>query len=408
MGGVKEAMLEAEERGYDVDRDILVCENCFEDGALQEYILSNGTDGKCSFCEEFAKPVTCELFEVLSVILQGISTEWGHPANEGLAYETREGGWQGKVYDTWNMLDSVGLATNTVRLFQTIAESIIAGEWCRRNPYALERHQTLLVGWRRFSQFVMNEARYLFLQATPSGYDSYQHDEIHPVAILEHLASAACDLELLSSLPQGSEILRVRIVAPDINLSSASELGTSPVDCASIPNRMSPAGIPMFYGAFDAQTAVAETYDPTRPGTKKAVLGIFRVERELLLLDLSRSISLPSIFDLEAGHTRHLIRFINEFSRDIASPVSRDDRSHIDYVPTQVVTEYFRHIFKIGDDGKLDGIIYQSSKNSGEPAVVIFADNEQCVDLSNTTSADVLLRLVKVEHVQLQVQIKST
>ena len=40
--------------------------------------------------------------------------------------------------------------------------------------------------------------------------------------------------------------------------------------------------------------------------------------------------------------------FMNKFLHDFSSPIERDDRIHIEYVPTQVITEYLR-------DAKLGG-----------------------------------------------------
>ncbi|PSJ16079.1 HEPN-associated N-terminal domain-containing protein [Nitrosomonas supralitoralis] len=404
MGGVKAAWLDAQKRGYDIDDGIRVCLDCFEDDALKDFISSNGSEQPCSFCEE-TESSSCPLFDVVGVILEGISMEWGHPADEGLPYETREGGWQGTVYDTWEMLESAGLETSTHKLFQTIAESVFYDEWCKRDPYSLEKHQTLLIGWNSFSQFVISEARYVFLQVTPSTYDEHQHDEIHPVAILDHLGSMANDLKLITMLKAGSEVLRIRIVDPDVTLTNASELGAPPSECATFPNRMSPAGIPMFYGAFDAETAIAETYDLGYQKPKKGFIGKFRAQRDLLLLDLSQQIELPSIFDLSRVRTRHLVRFIKQFGADFSKPVARNDRSHIDYVPTQVVTEYFRHIFRAEDDRQLDGIIYPSSKHVGSRAIVLFVKNEQCVDHSEEVQSGGILSLTSVEEVLFAKQI---
>ena len=41
-----------------------------------------------------------------------------------------------------------------------------------------------------------------------------------------------------------------------------SDLSSPPLQRAKQPNRMSPAGVPMFYGAEDFDTAFQETFDP--------------------------------------------------------------------------------------------------------------------------------------------------
>ena len=65
--------------------------------------------------------------------------------------------------------------------------------------------------------------------------------------------------------------------------------------------------------------------------------------------------------------------FLREFLLDFSSPIERDDRIHIDYVPTQVVTEYLRDA-KLEGDPPLDGIKYRSSRRKGGICYVLFID----------------------------------
>jgi hypothetical protein len=400
LGGAKRMWEEAQERGFSVDENIIVCENCFEDYAIKEFIKNNDTGQLCNYCGT-NKVGSCSLEIVLEHIMYCIHTEWGHPANEGLPYETREGGWQGAVYDSWEMFDSIGLDINSDKLQDDIMSSLMDNEWCERNPYSLSEDKTLFYGWRDFSRFVTTEARYVFLKATPSTYDEHQHDEMHPVQILEALSNITKKLDLIRPIKKETPIYRVRLIDISTTLSSAAELGPPPLQHANVPNRMSPAGIPMFYGAFDSQTAILETYDSSISSGKKAAVARFLPTRDLAVLDLSKPLFVPSIFDSDAHTIRPWIKFIIEFMRDFTKPISRDDRSHIEYVPTQVVTEYFRHIVRTDDDLKLDGIVYPSSKANGEPAVVLFANSAQCVDKATSYSGEAILFLDNVEEVHL-------
>ena len=391
---------EALEKGFSVDENIIVCTNCFEDYAIKEFIKNNNRGLSCSYCEANHEG-SCSLEVVLEQIMYCISTEWGHPANEGLPYETKEGGWQGAVYDSWEVLDSVGLEINNDELQEKILSSLTDNEWCERNPYSLSEDKTLFYGWRDFSKFVTTEARYVFLGATPSTYDEHQHDEMHPVQILDALSRITKKLDLIRLIKKTTEIYRVRIVDLDATLTSAAELGAPQLEYATTPNRMSPAGISMFYGAFDSQTAIMETYSSSISSGKKAAVAKFYPTRDLTVLDLSKTFSVPSIFDSDAHAERPWIKFIIEFMGDFTKPISRDDRSHVEYVPTQIVTEYFRHIFRSDGNVKLDGIIYPSSKSSGNPAVVLFASSEQCVDKGSAYLEKAILFLDSVEEVDL-------
>lgn len=212
--------------------------------------------------------------------------------------------------------------------------------WCELDPHSLPKDRILFYGWRQFSEFVMTETRYVFLNATPSTYDQHQHDEMHPVEILEALAKITKELNLIELWNKKKAIFRTRVVDDNISYHSAKELGSPPHKFASTPNRMSPAGIPMFYGAFDTRTAVSETYDPNISTNKKAICGVFYPTRDLVLLNLPKDINVPDLFDEVSNDKRPSIKFLIDFIDDFSKPITRDDRSHIDYVPTQIVTEY--------------------------------------------------------------------
>ena len=53
-----------------------------------------------------------------------------------------------------------------------------------------------------------------------------------------------------------------------------------------------------------------------------------------------------------------------------------DGREHIDYVPSQIVTEYFRHVYRTYDGKPLDGIIFPSAHVRNGKNFVIFASSD--------------------------------
>ncbi len=129
---------------------------------------------------------------------------------------------------------------------------------------------------------------------------------------------------------------------------------------------MSPAGIPMFYGSDDKKTTLAETDLP-----EFYAIGSFTTLRSLNVLDLT-IVGAPSIFDMTDGSDFDWALFMSQFIRDFSRPIERDDRIHIDYVPTQVVTEHLRDAKLNG--GQVDGIKYRSARNKGGVCYVLFID----------------------------------
>lgn len=66
------------------------------------------------------------------------------------------------------------------------------------------------------------------------------------------------------------------------------------------------------------------------------------------------------------------LTFLRDFVESISRPVRKDGREHIDYVPSQVVCEYFATQFTIDGDVRLDGIAYPSTVRAGGTNLVLF------------------------------------
>uniref|UniRef100_UPI00258901AE RES family NAD+ phosphorylase n=1 Tax=Alcanivorax sp. TaxID=1872427 RepID=UPI00258901AE len=174
-------------------------------------------------------------------------------------------------------------------------------------------------------------------------------------------------------------LYRVRIHDPDVSYSSASELGSPPKDKCLYSNRMSPAGISMFYGASDCVTAILEIYKE-RGKEQRASCGEFVTLRDLKILDLTKLPGIPSLFDEERRRLRSALIFLCGFAADVSTPIHKDGREHIEYVPTQAFAEYIRHIYKDSEGKPIDGIAYRSSKNPDGVNYVLFAENKHCCD----------------------------
>ena len=143
---------------------------------------------------------------------------------------------------------------------------------------------------------------------------------------------------------------------------------------------MSPAGIPMFYGAFDSETAIVETTSGKDVTGQIATTGVFKNVKTLKILDLTTLPEVPSLFDESRNYLRSILIFMREFVRDLSRPISKDGMVHIDYVPTQMFTEYIRYVHQDINGDNINGIIYPSSQKAGGKAIVLFLENKNCVD----------------------------
>lgn len=73
----------------------------------------------------------------------------------------------------------------------------------------------------------------------------------------------------------------------------------------------------------------------------------------------------------------------------MAAVIERDGREHYEYVPTQVVAEYFRRVFRQGNNS-INGIVYSSSRKGAQRCYCLFATDEQCREAEDKTPDGVL------------------
>jgi len=393
MGGAKNWAMEQDARGFSyIDGDI--CADCLSDEFLKRYVTENATEKMCSYCQKVSKKnIATALDDVMQEIMGGITLDWSHPDDEGIAYE---GGYQASLTDTHELISDYNITENEL-VFDAIVESISNDAWVECDFYRGSSNQRLMWGWEEFCRVIIYDRRYLFLHK----HAEMEDDEITPAIFLyvlaEYISRFSDDLILIKKIEPAANIYRARIGKEHFN--TAHDLGAPKPEDAIFSNRMSPAGIPMFYGAFDKDTAHQETFDPKKHETgDKVSIGIFQSVRPLYFLNLGELPEIPSVFDSRKRQIIPPLRFLHDFAKDISKPIERDSLEHRDYVPTQVVTEFFRHIYKTIDGRKLDGIIYSSSKNKGGSSCVIFCENHQACDQNQPVSGRTMLQLTKVEH----------
>lgn len=138
---------------------------------------------------------------------------------------------------------------------------------------------------------------------------------------------------------------------------------------------MSPKGIGVFYGASTLDGAVTEVagYAGT---TATLSVGRFELVDAIRVVDLREVDPVPSLFDPEKRNLRAPIAFLHSFVRDISTPAEPGDVQDLDYVPTQIITEYLR--FELpAHCGKIEGVIWRSSKDHTVDACALFSANEE-------------------------------
>jgi hypothetical protein len=367
-----------------------VCQNCIRNYPLQEVIKQGAIESKCDYCEEIADDelIAADLSELMPRIRESLQTEWADPMDEGVPWDQEEGRYIVPVYDSYDLLEMF-VDTPSEELLWDLAERLGDGGWCQKNPARLTKEEEWYLDWENFSNQLKHHTRYVFYRVEPPTGDIYEPAR-SPHEILDTIVELVLEQDLLRTVEAGTTIFRARRHKAERGFSSAEELGPPPSDKAHYSNRMSPAGIPMFYGSVSEDTALNEV-----DGDDFATVAMFSTLQPFKVLDLTRIPNVPSIFDEHQNYLRPAIKFLWDFTEDLSKEIEKDGREHIEYVPTQVATEYFRRVFRDLDKEPLRGIIYPSSRHEGGVSWVLFFDSDDCTQDDRQDSDGKWLTMLK-------------
>lgn len=107
-------------------------------------------------------------------------------------------------------------------------------------------------------------------------------------------------------------------------------------------------------------------------------MATFKVVKDLILLDLVNLPEVPSIFEQSDEYLldRAGLIFLHDFVADLTQPIGKDGREHVDYVPSQVVTEYTRYRLTEKLGKPISGIRYRSARTENGIGCVLFLTQE--------------------------------
>lgn len=229
------------------------------------------------------------------------------------------------------------------------------------------------------------------IDTTNTEFDEELSDTIPVPSMLDWLRDIVQHSDMIRTLPVDKIVYRVRSHTRTETCDTWDSLG-SPPNLYAPSNRMSAAGISVFYGAYEMATAVVEA-SASAPQDLILTGAAWTCSRPLHLLDLSALPEVPSLFKASRDE-RGAILFLAEFVKSITAPVEHDGRERIDYVPTQILTEYFRNLVKGPGGAPLDGIAYPSARRPRGRSIVIFASHDD-LDPDKSRGDESLLKLVE-------------
>lgn len=365
MGGVKQRWLEMEARHLSSVPDKHICPRHIEDRTINNFIKKNYTAGYCDYCRKDVKVVPLE--DLMEFIMDGILQFYEDAANF-MSYNSREGGYLGEIYTPDEVIqEHIELNAAPFEVIEDIVDSIEGVAWAQPDLYCDNIKDDLEYQWAYFKEIIKHKSRYLF--------GSVGTGQLKAMRILRGVGRLISELKIVKKIPKGTRLYRCRQHGPTLKIKEFSEITAPSNNNAIYPNRFSPSGIAMFYAAFDTDTAILETVSRTDKTRKYITIGEFETLEDEWVVDFSRLPKIPSIFGIKSKKRYYLLLYLYSFVRDITKPVEKDGKEHTEYVPTQVVTEFFRYPFNKNKTKEVSGIVYPSAQKEGSSACVFFWDN---------------------------------
>ena len=393
-----------------------VCADHFDDPNLKKFINDNGIDGFCSYCQvndedyddltddgsedeqnepeelkcrkvilmsSFMKHVTDKLSQVLSPLEDAnlpLANDWIDDDDENDVI--KRAGNYAKLKGTEHyenvddMLEAYGLYIKNQKLNKDIKYCFNREEWIDNDSFGIKLGDDLSYRWRYFVDMVMNSKRFTFF--SDSHFKGKQHWESDVLTDIMGLCS-----NLVDEIPVGTILFRGRPLNADGPFIEFKDLTSAPKEFAKA-NRMSAEGISVFYGSFDKETPLHEIWNYSPHSLID--LGRFKTTKPLKVVNLFK---IPANISFWMDGNFEVYAFLSQFHKEVSKPKTQET-NNIEYVPTQVFTEYIRYMNGLNIGGIIYGsLVNDESMNTNSRNVVLFYDNE--------TSGEVL-SLENVEH----------
>jgi len=343
----------------------MICNACVYMSSLYEFISKNGSEEKCSFCEEVGicvsdKKLFKHIEKRLSEILTSTDDLSGY--EHAMIYEC--GSDEPPIYSIWGFLgDGSDVADEAVieKLLEYLPDEYnktIHGDDAHFviDDGTLE-HNDFSEKWNEFVESIHHDRRFFNNKA-----------ELFLDSLFETIiGNSTLDNNAISEISAETPLFRARIAhgRNDIKIITAephSQLGLVPKSMAS-SQRMTPAGISSLYCSLDRNTCLCELRsivgDIVISGAFKAITGLKLIDLSLLADACKASLDKLDYFHEGFRSMAHAFEFLKDITFKLSKPLGRQDE--LGYLSTQVFFEYLR--VKYSDS--VDGVIFKSVQNNG-------------------------------------------
>ena len=361
----------------DIDMNY-ACHDCIDDPFLVEVVRAEGTRVVCSYCGAIgeALPLNDLAQRIHEVLQDHFELTPNQPADYAYMLD-KEGWWERPGYPVANVIaDIAGVSEDiAIDVMELLSDrygypAIKDGE---ENPYdsdaCYEEREAEDWAWKTFCDQIRSHGRFFNTYAeealTHIFGDLSMHKSFDGKSVIREISPDDENFHIWRGrTAQSRKELKVILKSP------AREIGPPPRPAKGW--RMNALGIPVFYGAMEKDTCVAEL----RASVGSQVVGAkFDLMRPVRLLDLE---ALTEIWNIDASHfdpdfdkREGRAASLWSLAREICRPVMPQDEA-FEYLPSQAVAEYLANKL----DPRLDGIIFRSSQTGCGRNVVLF--NHAC------------------------------
>ena len=372
-----------------------VCCACIGDEVLAQQVKNEGIQADCNYCS--ATGTAIDLTELADLIHQ-VLEEHFEPISHFLdakIYEQTDGYWfhlRGYLEDTQTVIESVAELKSSIAtdvrelLFNRFAEATDSGKMAENTYHKDMFYQKregdpseFRLAWREFRNEIEHRTRFFGTIAAArlreifADLDSLSSWWGRPV--IREIKPGDSD----SHFWRGKTVYPASEEVEEIINYPSREMRPPPTDKARA-GRMNSEGIPVFYGALEEETCLAEIRPPVGSYVALGRFELLTPIRILDLRDLSISDKEVSHFDPKYREERSRQKFLREWVEEISRPVMPQDETR-EYLASQVVADFLAN----REDLRLDGMMFSSSQTAGKGGNIVLFNHASkvAVDDSN-------------------------
>ena len=345
-----------------------ICYECVHLRSLKDFISQKNISGLCNFCNKSNKICKWDEFEnhIKSFI-------------EKLYFQNQD---MGNLFIRHVLNDMAFKAHSDVKT--KLIKNNHKNRYLRRQDAdinSIPKDVFLLsVLWEKLKVYIQQECRffikdYRILNGSQSEKASFFFDKIKDL-----MNDFSQEINITKEMPVGESIFRAR-VDKNIDEYNAKTLGSPPYTVLPKSTRLSPVGIPVFYGSSTEKTAMKEI----KGEAVKFVVGQWVVKKKILYMDLTEldNLDLPDYFSHKSFRKRELIEFLKRINSSLSERIEKDGKENISYIPTQLISEFFKLSYK-----DIMGIKYNSSLSKNGVNYAFFQERMCMTDSIGSINLD--------------------